>query len=185
MDLSPTFLWTAFASILPPAAIAGWLAKPLLDFWRLRREVRQELIFRANIINAGTFIYDKDAMATLRRLGVKVGDVSPALLRWGLTQAGFDLAWAGGNLIGLSNALAQPDLDRDWRILNTHEIQVGLKLPRSYADEFISTLKYKRATFYPRAPTAVATGRRIPQILSRLARVSSQVANLVKDRFNL
>jgi hypothetical protein len=173
MDLSPTFLWTAFASITPPAAIAG-LAKPLLDFWRLRREVHQELLFRANIINAGTFIYDKDAIAALRRLGVKVGDVSPALLRWGLTKGGFDLAWAGGNLIGLSNALAQPDLDRDWRILNTHEIRVGLKLPRSYTDEFISTLKYKRATFYPRAPTPVATGRMIPypsQILSRLLRL--------------
>jgi hypothetical protein len=176
--MSPTFLWTALASV-PPVTIAGWLAKPLRDFWRLRREVHQELIFRANIINAGTFIYDKDAVDALRRLGVKMQDVSPALLRWGLAQVGYDVAWAGGNLIGLSNALLDPDLDRDWRILNTHEIQVGLKLrPRFYTDEFLSMLKYKRAP----------TGRMIPwssQILSRLARASSHVANLVKDRFNL
>ena len=176
MDLSPTFLWTVFASIRP-VTIAGWLAKPFLDFWRLRREVRQELIFRANLINAGTFIYDKDAVGALRRLGVKVGDVSPALLRWGLTQAGFDLAWAGGNLIGLSNALLDPELERDWRILNTHEIQVGLKLrPRFYTDEYMSTLKCKRAP----------TGRTIPypsQILSRLARASSQVARSSEGSF--
>jgi hypothetical protein len=166
MDLSPTFLWTAFASITPPASYCGWLAKPFLDFWRLRREVHQELIFRANIINAGTFIYDKEAIAALRRLGIKMQDVSPALLRWGLAQVGYDVAWAGGNLIGLSNALLDPDLERDWRILNTHEIQVGLKLrPRFYTDEFLSTLKCKRAP----------TGRTIPypsQILSRLARAS-------------
>jgi hypothetical protein len=178
MDLSPTFLWTAFASIsIPPVTIASWLAKPFLDFWNLRREARQELIFRSDLINAGTFIYDKEAIGTLRRLGIKMQDVSPALLRWGLAQVGYDVAWAGGNLIGLSNALAQPDLDRDWRILNTHEIQVSLKLPRSYTDEFMSTLKYKRATFYPRASTPVATGRRIPypsQILSRLTRLLSK-----------
>jgi len=143
MDLSPTFLWTAFASIIPPAAIARWLWTPFFDFWRLRREVHQELIFRADLINAGT--YDKDAVAALRRLGIKMQDVSPALLRWGLAQVGYDVAWAGGNLIGLSNALKDPDLERDWRILNTHEIQVALKLPRFYTDEYMSTLKYKRA----------------------------------------
>jgi hypothetical protein len=70
--MSP-MLWSALASIsLPPVTIARWLAKPFLDFWQLRREVRQELIFRANIINAGTLIYDNDAVAALRRLGVKV-----------------------------------------------------------------------------------------------------------------
>jgi hypothetical protein len=90
--MSP-MLWSALASIsIPPATLAGWLAKPFLDFWRLRREVRQELIFRANIINAGTLIYDKDGIAALRRLGVKMQDTSPAPLRWCLTQAGFDIA---------------------------------------------------------------------------------------------
>jgi hypothetical protein len=88
---TPTFLWTALASITPPAAIAGWLAKPFLDFWRLRREVRQELTFRANIINAGTFIYDKEAVATLRRLGIKMGDVSPAFYVGALPKPGLTL----------------------------------------------------------------------------------------------
>jgi len=41
---------------IPPVTIAGWLAKPLLDFWRLRREsVRQELIFRGG---ATSFLRD-------------------------------------------------------------------------------------------------------------------------------
>src|ERR1019366_7349091 len=137
----PTWLWSILASV-PPLAILSWLAKPLVDFWRLRRQVRKELIFRTNVINAGTPFDDKDAVVALRRLGVEMGDTPPAL-RWCLTQAGFDVSWAGDNLIGLSNALADPDLERDWRILNTHEIQVALKLPRFYIDAYLATLKVK------------------------------------------
>ncbi len=153
----PTWLWSILASV-PPLAILSWLAKPVIDFWRLRRQVRQELIFRSPFD-------DKDAVVALRRLGVEMGDISPAL-RWCLTQAGFDVSWAGDNLIGLSNALADPELDRDWRILYTNEIQVSLKLPRFYIDSYLATLKIK--TNHPRPQTFL---KRWVSALSRWKRI--------------
>ena len=121
---------------VPPLGVAGWLAasffgKPLLDFLNLRGQVHEEVIFTANVgqMVANTSDYDK-AVNSLRRLGAKLHATNVTtsyLLRWYLSIFGYDLAKAGGGLIGLSNSLGNIVGSRAF---HNNSIQVGLKLPR-------------------------------------------------------
>lgn len=125
---------------------AGWLAtsffaKPFLDFLRLRGRVHEEIIFTANIgaMVVHTTDYDK-AVDALRRLGAKVQAMNVTdsrALRMFLRVRGYDLAKAGGGLIGLSNSLAKDDGSR---ALHRNSIQVGLKLPRDYDDKILGQI---------------------------------------------
>jgi hypothetical protein len=134
-------MWSAIASVL--LGVAGWFvasffAKPLLDFLNLKSQVHEEIVFTANVgvMRAGTAEYDK-AVDSIRRLGAKVQatKVSASLpLGWFLSIFGYDLAKAGGSLIGLSNSLASTDGSR---ALHTNSIQAGLKLPRDYTDDYL------------------------------------------------
>src|SRR5271166_1654325 len=80
--------------------------------------------------------YNK-AIDELRRLGAKMQAMNVSAtppLRWFLSKyRGYDLATAGKNLIGLSNALD----DYDSRALHVNKIQIALKLQRDYTDEDI------------------------------------------------
>jgi len=135
-------MWSAIASFLLGGI--GWLvvsffAKPLLDFLNLRSRVHEELIVTGNIreMAADTLPYEK-AVESLRRLGAKVlatKDTESRLLRWYLSWAGYDLAKAGNNLIGLSNSLTIPD-----HPLHTNSIEEGLQLPRTYIAEYLRTV---------------------------------------------
>ena len=102
--------------------------------------MHEEIIFTGNIgeMVAGTPDYNK-AVDSLRRLGARmqatnITALSP--LRWCLSKAGYDLVKAGGGLIGLSNSLA----DDGWRAQHTNSIQVALKLPRDYLDEYLRAI---------------------------------------------
>jgi hypothetical protein len=98
-------MWCAIGSFLLGGI--GWFAtsffaKPYLDFWNLRGQVHEEIIFTGNIghMVAGTSDYDK-AVDSLRRLGAKVQATNITalpLLRRCLSNAGYDLVKAGGGL---------------------------------------------------------------------------------------
>jgi len=117
-------MWSAIASLL--LGVAGWLAasffgKPLLDFLNLRGQVHEEVIFTANV---------GQMVANTCRLGAKLHATNVTtsyLLRWYLSIFGYDLAKAGGGLIGLSNSLGNIVGSRAF---HNNSIQVGLKLPR-------------------------------------------------------
>jgi hypothetical protein len=145
-------MWSAIGSALGWAlgwivtalfAVAGWFvasffAKPFLDFLTLRGQVHEEIVFTGNI---GTMTahhkesYDQ-AIGQLRRLGAKMQAMNVSatpVLRWFLFKSGYDLATAGKNLIGLSNALD----DYDSRALHVNKVQTALNLQRDYSDEDI------------------------------------------------
>lgn len=132
-------MWSAIASFL--LGVVGWLvtsffAKPLLDFLNLRTQVHEEIVFTSNVghVIAGT-PDSNEAVAMLRRLGARVeatNVTASVVLRWFLSNVGFDLANAASGLIGLSNSLANED---GGRAVHKNSIQVGLRLPRDYDDE--------------------------------------------------
>jgi hypothetical protein len=142
-------MWPAIWPVLVTFALggAGWFvanffAKPFSDFLTLRSQVQEEIIFTDNVgrMRADTADYEK-AVDSLRRLGAKMQamdvnlhtlSLAQAPLRWFLTLLGFDLAKAGHNLIGLSNALTD-----DGRVLHVDKIEVALKLPRSSTDDYL------------------------------------------------
>jgi hypothetical protein len=142
-------MWSAILPILLPVSLGavGWyaanfLAKPFLEFLALRSQVHEEIIFTGNVgpmTAHHTASYEK-AVDSLRRLGAKIQamDVSAktlrpqAPLRWLLAYYGFDLAKAGTNLIGLSNALTDVG-----RALHVDKIEVALRLPRSSTDDHL------------------------------------------------
>ena len=150
-------IWSVLATLLLGGL--GWLGasffgKPLLDFLSLRSQVHEEIIFTDNVGKMTAHLKDEHdkAAASLRRLGAKMQamDVSvhrplaqapllslaQAPLRWFLSKLGFDLATAGDNLIGLSNALTD-----DGRPLYVNRIEVALKLPRSSTDEYLQHVR--------------------------------------------
>ncbi len=135
-------MWSSIASAL--LGVAGWFVtsffvKPLLDFWTLRSQVLEEVIFTANVapIAAEDPRY-RMTVDSLRRLGAKVLAMNIAesrLLRSYLSKCKYDLGKAGSGLIRLSGTLAansdpaRADSEHDLRIRYTNEIQFGLKLP--------------------------------------------------------
>lgn len=135
-------MWCGIVSIL--LGVAGWFvtsffAKPLLDFWNLRSQVQEEVIFTANVAPIATNDprYRKTA-DSLRRLGAKVlamNITESRLLRWYLSKCKYDLGKAGHGLKLLSGILAansnpeRADSECELRIRYTSEIQLGLKLP--------------------------------------------------------
>jgi hypothetical protein len=145
-------MWSAIGSALGWAlswimtaffAVVGWfvasfLAKPFLDFRTLRGQVHEEILFTGNIgpMTAHHKESYDPAMGQLRRLGAKVQAMNISAtppLRWFLVRLGYDLATAGSNLIGLSNALN----DYDGRAIYVNKIQIALNLQRDYTDEDI------------------------------------------------
>ena len=136
-------MWSAIWPVLVTFALggAGWFVasffgKPFLDFLSLRSRVHEEIILTGNVgpmTAHHTAAYEK-AVESLRRLGAKMQamDVSAQPPRWFLSLLGFDLATAGRNLIGLSNALTD-----DGRVLHVDKIEVALKLPRSSTDDYL------------------------------------------------
>jgi hypothetical protein len=129
-------------------AVAGWLvtnfvAKPYLNFWNLRSQVHEEIVFTANVapIDVGSPRY-LEVADSLRRLGAKVlttNNTAFPPLRLYLSKAGFDLAKAGDGLIALSKSLA--DSGPHHRAIYTNRIQVGLKLQRDYTDDDLCQMK--------------------------------------------
>jgi hypothetical protein len=127
-------MWPAIASFLLGSVgwlVASLLGTPFLDFWKLRGQVHEELIFTGNI---GAMVAGKpeheNAVDSLRRLGAKVQATNVSAtppLRWFFGILGYDLVKAGRSLIGLSNSLAETD---DIRRHHTNSIQNGLRLPR-------------------------------------------------------
>ncbi len=143
-------MWSAIVPIILGviASVVGWivtnfLAKPYLDFRKLRSQVHEEIIFTANA--APMDVKDpryREVADTLRRLGAKVlttNKTESRLLRWYLPRWGYDLAKAGNNLIGLSNSLVEHHPAH--RVLFTDSIQVGLKLQRDSAPEYLRAMK--------------------------------------------
>jgi hypothetical protein len=149
-------MWSAIFAVL--FGIVGWFvasffARPFLDFLTLRSQVHEEIIFTDNVgpMSAHTADYDK-AVDSLRRLGAKMQamdasvriplaqawllSLAQAPLRWFLSRLGFDLAKAGDNLIGLSNALTAVG-----RPLHVDRIEVALKLPRSSTDDYLQDIR--------------------------------------------
>jgi hypothetical protein len=125
------------------SGIVGWfatsfIAKPLADFWNLKSQVLEEMVFTGNINDEHMASY-KASAASLRRLGAKVQatEVTTSwLLRWYLSIFKYDLSIAGKNLIGLSNALNVPG-----RALHADKIERGLRLPRTSTDEELEAIK--------------------------------------------
>jgi hypothetical protein len=134
-------MWSAIGAVL--LGIAGWIVvsffgKPFLDFLSLRSQAHEEIIFTGNAgpMNADAPSYEK-AVESLRRLGAKVQATNVSAqqpLRWFLSMRGYDLAEAGGNLIGLSNSLALTDGSR---AIHVDRIQVALKLPRDSTEDYL------------------------------------------------
>lgn len=134
-------MWSAIGAAL--LGVAGWIVasffgKPFLDFLTLRSQVHEEIIFTGNAgpMTAHTASYDQ-AVNSLRRLGAKMQATNVSAqppLRWFLSKFGYDLAKAGRNLIGLSNALALTD---DSRAIHVNSIQAALKLPRDYEEDYL------------------------------------------------
>ncbi len=126
--------------------LAGFFAKPLLNFLALRRKVHEEMILHLSNIDTMTRplgLAYVEAVVSLRRLGAKVqaiNDSASGLLRCFLSIRGYDLPGAGRGLIGLSNSLNRGD-----RLLAIHRnaIQMALKLPRDFNDEEIAGLENK------------------------------------------
>ena len=142
---STSIMWSAIGSALgwivtALSAFAGWFvasffARPFLDFLTLRGQVHEEIVFTGNIGPMTAHYkesYDQ-AIGQLRRLGAKMQAMNVSAtppLRWLLFNSGYDLATAGTNLIGLSNALN----DYDDRAIHVNRIQIALKLQREYTD---------------------------------------------------
>jgi len=132
--------------------VANFFARPFLDFLVLRSEVHEEIIFTGNV---GPMTADKPdyvvAVDSLRRLGAKMQamdvrvrtplaqvpllSLAQAPLRRFLPALGFDLATAGRDLIGLSNALLAVG-----RPFHVDRIEVAMKLPRSSTDDYLQAL---------------------------------------------
>jgi hypothetical protein len=56
----------------------------------------------------------------------------------------FDLATAGGNLIGLSNALSPLETTYDDRVPHINKIQIALRLPRTYTDDDVKQARERK-----------------------------------------
>jgi hypothetical protein len=148
-------LGTALGWILTAiAGIAGWLVasflgKPFLDFLALRGQVHEEMIFTANVgpmIGHDKETYNK-ARESLRRLGARMHGMNVSAtpqLRWFFNYFKFDLATAGGNLIGLSNALSPSETTYDDRVYHVNKIQIGLRLPRTYTDDDVKQARERK-----------------------------------------
>jgi hypothetical protein len=148
-------LGTALGWILTAIfGIAGWLVasllgKPFLDFLALRGQVHEEMVFTANI---GPMMgHDKEAcdkaVESLRRLGAKMQAMNVSAtpqLRWFFNYFKFDLATAGGNLIGLSNALSPLETTYDDRVPHINKIQIALRLPRTYTDDDVKQARERK-----------------------------------------
>jgi hypothetical protein len=120
-------IWGMIGGVLLLAL--AWIAnnfvvKPYLDFRNLKSQVRQELIFTANVgpMSRGTADYS-NAVDSLRRLGTQV-QVHP--LGWYLRVCGYDLPKAGTGLVALSNSLSAYD---DARTRHKNSVLTGLRLP--------------------------------------------------------
>jgi hypothetical protein len=123
--------------------VTSFFAKPYLDFRNLRSQVHEEIVFTANVAPIGVENPRyREVADSLRRLGAKVlttNETESRLLRWYLSRTGYDLASAGGGLIGLANALVDPHPAH--RVINTDLIQVGLRLKRTSTPEYLSLMK--------------------------------------------
>jgi hypothetical protein len=125
--------------------VAGWLvtnffAKPFLDFLILRGQVHEEILFTANIGQMSRVAPCEAARDSLRRLGAKLEATNTTAsppLRWFFSKCGYDLAGASAGLIGLSISLEEPP----HKAIHTNKIQVGLKLPRDYLDEYLEAVR--------------------------------------------
>lgn len=126
--------------------VAGFFAKPLLNFLNLRRQVHEEMILHIANIDTMTRplgLAYVETVVSLRRLGAKVHAINGSasgLLRWFLSIRGYDLPGAGRGLIELSNSLHRGD-----RLVAFHRnsIRMGLKLPRDFSDEQIAGMENK------------------------------------------
>jgi hypothetical protein len=130
--------------------LVGWLvtsffAKPLIDFYDLRRKVREEMLYTANIgamhLQQESHKAEFDeAFHVLRRLGARIlaMDIDPKWpLQLFLKRRGYNLAEAGGGLIGLANSLEKQHGEK---ALQKTSVQKGLKLPRDYTDQDIQNI---------------------------------------------
>jgi hypothetical protein len=151
-------MWSEIGAVLGTAVlgfaggVASWFAtsflgKSFLDFLALRGKVHEEMIFTGNI---GPMVaHDKErcdeAADSLRRLGARrmrklnVSAMWP--LRWFFSFRKYDLATAGDNLIGLSNALTT---NYDDRVPHITRIEIALKLTRTYTDDDVRNARERK-----------------------------------------
>jgi|RhiMetdeSRZDD1v2_1073273.scaffolds.fasta_scaffold3509781_1 hypothetical protein len=97
-------MWAAISSVLLGVAawlVASFFGKPLQEFYALRNEVHEEIIFIANLLE-DEHERREQAVQKMRPLGAKLQSLSataiPPLhvfLRW----RGYDLGKAGGALV--------------------------------------------------------------------------------------
>jgi hypothetical protein len=141
-------VWSAVGSIV--LGITGWLVasffgKPLVEFLDLRRKVHEEIVYTGNVSTMSLEIPEEKrryeaAFENLRRLGAKVQATNVASswpLRLFLRKTGYNLAQAGGGLIGLSNSL---HLEDGSKAIQRNSIQKGLRLPVDYTDQQIKDI---------------------------------------------
>jgi hypothetical protein len=126
-----SIMWSAIWFIILGGI--GWLgtnffATPLLDFYKLRKQVDEEVNRTRDIwLAASTADHDK-AAGSLRDLGAKVRSTKTTaslLLRFYLFLLGYNLDKAGVSLIGLSDSLRDPDPALRYHYVDS--IQVGLQ----------------------------------------------------------
>jgi hypothetical protein len=162
-------MWEFLGSLVVTFVVGGlgWLAtnfiaKPILDFYDLRRRTHEELIVAANIVIPGNVgapqASDQDSSETkryerayeaLRRLGAQLAalDISveqPA--RYFFKMQRYDLKVASQGLFAFANSLSSPVQEE--RFFPRNQVETALKLPRTYSDE---DLRQIRETMQARA----------------------------------
>ena len=115
------------------AAVVGWFvvqffARQLLEFYELRKQIHEELVFTANIGDANSIGFDK-GVDDLRRLSAKLDALNRSLSvgshRY-LVWRGYELEKAAGGLRGLSNNLGRRGYDKAY---SRFSIETALRLP--------------------------------------------------------
>ena len=115
--------------------ITHFLADPLLQFGRLRRDIYENLVFTANVSAIVRDDILQDAMSKLRRDGAKLTALWHStfpVIRWWWGYRGYKIEDASRALIGLSNSLTT---ENGQRAVFRNRIDRALKLPREYTDE--------------------------------------------------
>ena len=128
---------------------AGWFltnffAKPVLTFYDLRKSVHEELIFTGNLTSTGVSLGNSSDQQhaqpyrALRRFGAQLAALEVSMVEPAksfLKSHGYDLASAASGLISLANLLSTSI--QGSRVGPRNQVEVALKLPRTYSDEDI------------------------------------------------
>lgn len=138
-------IWTTSAGFVGGIVawfFTNWVGRPITEFERTRREVRQLMIVYGNVAKGTRYEIACEASDRLRQMAARVDaawTLSPPWVRWYFRWCRrWNLKAAQRALMGLSNSLLS---GQDWAPIYRHHVEVALGFPTTRTPDQMTRLQ--------------------------------------------